>query len=155
MQRRSSLRFGSSVLFAILAQAAAADAGCYFCCCRRADPCRGSAIRSPLESPDLCDSPVGGKYVHTPYYPGYAPDRRCPLPTYSTTNYGITGPGFGTGRLGSRPATYGQGNYGAYSGANQDEAHLLHLGGFGPGGKGSSQPHRGDGDVIDRIEGNQ
>jgi len=152
MQRRSSLLVGSSVLFAILGQAAFVDAGCYCGCCRRADPCRGSAIRSPLESPDRFDFPVGGKDVCRPYYPGYAFDHRCPMPTYTNSSYSITGPGFGPGGLGYRPAAYGQGTYGPYSGANQDEAHLLHLGGFGPGGNGSSQPYRGS-NIIDRIQG--
>jgi len=150
MQRRSSFLVGFSVLFSVLALAAPADAGCYCGCCRKADPCRGSAIRSPLESPDPCDCPVGGRFVCRPYYPGYAYDHKCPTASYTTTSYGITGPGFGPGGMGYRPASYGQANFGSYSGANKDEAHLLHLGGFGPGG---SQPSRGGSDIIDRIQG--
>ncbi len=154
--QRFSLLVGSLIFVAILAQPATTDAGCYCsgcycCCCRRADPCRGSAIRSPLESPDPCDSPVGGKFVVRPYYPGYL-WHDCVPPSYFKTSYSVTGPGFGPVGMGSRPAPYGQGNFGSFTGANQDESHLLHLGGFGPAG-GSSQPNRGSsGDIIDRLQ---
>ena len=50
----------------------------------------------------------------------------------------FTGPGFGAPALGTRPTAYGRGNYGAYSGASRDEANLVRLGGFGPGGTGSA-----------------
>ena len=120
--------------------------------CRRPPRDRGVAICSPLESPDPCDSPVGGKSVYTPYYQGYAPDRRCLPPMYGTvTSYAPTGPGFGAGALGSRPAPYGRSNFGAFSGASQDEAWLLHLGGFGPGAGSPSRPYQGD--IIDRMQG--
>src|SRR5262245_2119896 len=90
--RRLSLLVGSTLFAATALQAVTSDAGCHCGCCRRADPCRGSAIRSPLESPDCCDCPVGGKYVCRPYYPGYMWDR-CVPPSYTTTGYSITGPG--------------------------------------------------------------
>src|SRR5262249_43934688 len=140
--RRWSLLVGSTLFATSLIQTASAQAGCYCCCCRRADPCRGSAIRSPPESPDCCDSPVGGRHVCRPYYPGYMWDC-CVPPSYTSTSYGGTGPGFGQGGMGYRPVAYGHANFGAYTGANQDETHLLHLGGFGPGAGSTPQPDRG------------
>lgn len=86
--------------------------------CRRQDPERGLAILSPLECPDPCDSPVGGRYKCTPYYPGYLSDRRCCYPVSIYSGY----------------ASYGSGSYGTYghySGARRDEANLLRLGGMG------------------------
>src|SRR5262245_56345727 len=90
-------------------------------CCRRAASDRGLAIASPLECPDPCPSPVGGCYRCTPYYPGYAPDRRC-LMLYGTTAW----------QYGPTPALRnGTADYGSYTGASRDEAALLRLGGNG------------------------
>jgi hypothetical protein len=75
----------------------------------------------------------------------------CVPPSYFRTSFGVTGPGYGPGGMGYRPGAYGQANFGGYTGANRDETHLLHLGGFGPGG-GSTQPGR-SGDIINRLEG--
>ncbi|MGQ0634015.1 MAG: hypothetical protein ACT4QC_05380 [Planctomycetaceae bacterium] len=102
--------------------------------CRRAAPDRGLAIRSPLECPDPCDSPVGGRFRCTPYYPGYMPDRRCCLWGATVCN-GNVGPNW-------RPAG-AYGTYGAYSGARSDETNLRHLGGFGPGAVPAELPNRG------------
>jgi hypothetical protein len=114
--------------------------------CRRADPCRGIAILSPLESPDCCDSPVGGCYRYTPYYPGYSPDRRC-LVLYGQTNWAYSGPS--SPASGNRPA-----DYGALTGASRDEATLLRLGGNGSAPRGTYNPSsRTSGDLIDRIHG--
>ncbi|HVU85860.1 MAG TPA: hypothetical protein VHD36_00965 [Pirellulales bacterium] len=101
-------------------------------------PCqRGVAILSPLESPDHCDYPVGGKCVLTPYYPDYCAHRK--------KGPRIFIPGNGVGyfsRRGKRVAGYGEEfvdengqaitetGYGAYQGARQDEENLLRLGGF-------------------------
>src|SRR5215467_558449 len=77
-------------------------------CCRGAAD-RGLAIASPLECPDPCPSPVGGCYRYTPYYPGYAPDRRC-LMLYGTTSWDY---GASTSPA-NRPA-----DYGAFTGASR------------------------------------
>jgi len=123
--------------------------------CRRPARDRGVAILPPLESPDPCDSPVGGTYKIVPYYGGYRWDPRCVPPLYGTvTTYAPTGPGLGQGALGARPP-YGQAGFGAFSGASRDEAYLLHLGGFGPSVNSSYRPYPGNGDIIDRIEGSR
>jgi hypothetical protein len=96
---------------------------------------------------------VGGCYRYTPYYCGYAIDRSCPLPAYGPTGVrGVTRPGFGAAAVGTRTAPTGQLDYGSFSGRNQDEAYLLHLGGFGPGANATRQPSPG-GDILDRIHG--
>jgi hypothetical protein len=148
MKPRLSLLAGCAVLSGSLAQAIVVDAGG---CCYKAAPDRGLAIASPIECPDPCDSPVGGCYLWTPYYAGYAPDRRCPV-IYGTSAgwYG----NYSAGVFGNRPATYGRGNYGAFTGASQDEASLLRLGGRGPASTTPYHPyHGGAGDLIDRIHG--
>jgi hypothetical protein len=120
-----------------------AAAGCH---CRRPAPDRGIAVMSPLESPDPCDSPVGGCYRYTPYYPGYAPDRRCMiLYGQSPWTYGAA-----TSRApGYRPA-----DYGPSTGGSRDEAGLLRLGGNGGSAPGTYGPSSG-GDLLDRIHGRQ
>ncbi len=149
MRRRSAFVVGCTVLSATLVHATGAQAGCR---CRCPDPCRGCAIMSPIESPDPCDPPVGGAYKYRPYYRGYAPDFCCFPPMYGTvSSYPYSGPGFGPGGLGTRPAPYGGANYGAFSGASRDEARLLRLGGFGAAGNGSYRPSQNV-DVIDRIQ---
>lgn len=120
-------------LLAGLVPAQLTQAGCH---CRRADPCRGIAVTSPWECPDPCDSPVSGEYCYSPYYPGYAPDRRCLL------LYGKSPWEHGTGSRG-----YGSGDYGALSGGRRDEKSLLRLGG------NSRATPRTTVDVIDRIRG--
>jgi len=65
---------------------------------------------------------------------------------------GVTRPGFGAAAAGTRTAPTGQLDYGSFSGRNQDEAYLLHLGGFGPGANAPRQPSPG-GDILDRIHG--
>ena len=149
MKRRLRL-LGWIVLAAALAQAPTVEARW----CRRPAPDRGVAILSPLESPDPCDSPVGGTYKIVPYYGGYLWDPCCFPPMYGpVTSYAPTGPGLGKGALGARPAPYREAGYGGFSGASRDEANLLHLGGFGPSANGYYRPHPGNGDIIDRIEG--
>ena len=144
----------TGLVLASLAPLRTASAGWYWGCCKRPDPCRGVAILPPYESPDCYDCPVGGRYKLVPYYGGYLWDPNCYPPLYgSVTTFVPTGPGLGAGGLGSRPAAYGKYGYGTFSGANQDEANLLHLGGFGPGASGSSQPYQRGGDIIDRIQG--
>lgn len=130
----------AACLGAVIPTASVAHAGSH---CRRPDPCRGIAILSPLESPDPCDSPVGGCYRYTPYYPGYSPDRRC-LVLYGQTDwaYGVpTGQGIGNQSAG----------YGAFTGASRDEAGLLRLGGNNPAGRRTTP----GGDLIDRMHGYQ
>ena len=119
-------------------------------CLRRPAYDRGLAILSPLESPDPCSSPVGGKYRYTPYYPGYKPDRRCLTIYGATSTNGYDGPG----AFGNTPAPYGRSDYGAFTGANKDEKYLLHLGGMGPSlSVAPGQPQRATYDIIDRIQG--
>lgn len=138
-----SLSGTAAYLAAVILAADVAQAGS---CCYRPAPDRGIAILSPLESPDPCDSPVGGRYRYTPYYRGYAPDRRCMILYGQSSIYRGAGH---PGPLGSFPA-----NYGAFSGASRDEAGLLRLGGNGAGAYGTYRPYpRGAGDVIDRIQG--
>lgn len=115
-------------------------------CCYRQARDRGLAIMSPIDCPDPCDYPVGGCYRYTPYYPGYAPDRRC-LVLYGTTSC-LPGMSSAPGSM-RQPA-----DYGAFTGASRDEAGLLHLGGNGPGSKAPYRPyHAGSGDLLDRIHG--
>jgi hypothetical protein len=142
MNSRSSLLIAGASLAAGLAGVHAAHAGSH---CRRAAPDRGIAILSPVECPDPCDVPVGGCYRYTPYYPGYAPDRRC-LILYGQTPWQYGGPV--SQPMGNRPS-----DYGAFSGASRDEASLLRLGGNGAGGRGTYRPYSGAGDVIDQIHG--
>ncbi len=150
--RMLSLRF--VIATALAANLTSAVAAASDCCCYRCDPCRGSAICSPLESPDRCPSPVGGCCRYTPYYCGYAIDRRCPLPYYGPTGVrGVTRPSFGAPAVGTRTAPTAQLDYGSFSGGSQDEANLLHLGGFGPAGNGTYRPSGGGGDLLDRIQG--
>lgn len=102
---------------------------------------RGVPILSPIDSPDCYDSPVGGKVQCVPYYSGYCRDKH-PM------NY----LGAGNNYYNLQPAgAYPTGSYGQYSGARQDEANLLRLGGFGPG-NGYVPPER-KADLIDMIEG--
>lgn len=120
------------------------DAGSH---CRRPAPDRGIAILSPLESPDPCDSPVGGCYRYTPYYPGYSPDRRCMiLYGQAPWQYGIPS----AQPMGGRSA-----DYGAFTGASRDEATLMRLGGNSAVGRGTYRTYPGGGDAIDRIHGYQ
>jgi len=126
-------------LVVALATVETADAGA---CCRRAASDRGLAIASPLECPDPCPSPVGGCYRWTPYYPGYAPDRRC-LILYGTSAWQCGGL---TPALRNQPA-----DFGSYTGASRDEAALLRLGGNGPGRNSTYRPYHGD--LLDRIHG--
>ena len=145
MKSNGSLLIAGVCLAAGLSATRAVHAGSH---CRRAAPDRGLAILSPLESPDPCDVPVGGCYRYTPYYPGYAPDRRC-LILYGTTSWQSGPPA--SPALGNRPA-----DYGTFSGASRDEAGLMRLGGNGAGGRGTYRPyHSGAGDLIDRIHGHQ
>ena len=148
--KRFALLIGTTVLLTIAADGRTANA----VWCKRPDWSRGIAILPPVESPDPCDSPVGGCYKVVPYYRGYLFDPRCVPPEYGTvTSYSPTGRGLGAGELGGRPAPYGTGAYGGFTGASQDESNLLHLGGFGPGGDGSYRPYLQGGDIIDRIRG--
>jgi len=138
-----SVRFIVAVLLCLAAELATAHAygGSH---CRRADPRRGIAILSPLECPDPCDSPVGGRYRYTPYYPGYSPARRC-LVLYGQTNWAYATPS-------SQASGAGTADYGALTGASRDEATLLRLGGNGAAPRGSYGPFpRGNGDLLDRI----
>jgi hypothetical protein len=152
MKRRFSLVLGSTVFAAMLPYAGTVEAGG---CCYRAACDRGVATMSPLESPDPCDSPVGVAYRYTPYYQGFAIDRRCMPPMYGTVStHGVPHPSWSTGGLGQRAVPYVRGGYGSFSGASKDESNLLHLGGFGLAGNGSYRPYHGSsGDMIDRIEG--
>jgi hypothetical protein len=148
MHSRRSLLAAFAVLTVSLAQTLEADAGGW---CRKADPTRGLAIASPVECPDPCDSPVGGCELWTPYYPGYSPDRRCPV-IYGTSAgwYG----NYSAGVFGNRPLPYSRGDYGSFTGASRDEASLLRLGGSGPASQTTYRPfHGGAGDLIDRIHG--
>ena len=143
MKSNGSLFLVGACLAASLSPTQTVQAGGH---CRRPAPDRGIAITSPLECPDPCDSPVGGCYRYTPYYPGYAPDRRC-LMIYGTSpwQYGAAAPQ----ALGNRPA-----DYGTFTGASRDEATLLRL--SGNGGRGTYRPsYGGAGDLIDRIHGYQ
>lgn len=145
MTTKKSLSTAVLCIAAGLAAANAAYAGSH---CYRADPCRGIAILSPIESPDPCDCPVGGCYRYTPYYPGYSPDRRC-LMLYGQTNWA-----YGAQSI-SATGSRGPG-YGAFSGASRDEATLLRLGGNGAAPRGSyGISPRGSGDILDRIHGFQ
>jgi len=139
MKSKKTLLLAGASLVAGLSGIQAAHAGGHLF---RQAPDRGLAITSPLECPDPCDSPVGGCYLYTPYYPGYAPDRRCLL------IYGQRPMQYATPAPGTGPA-----NYGAFTGASRDEATLLRLGGNGAGRPGTYRPYPGSGDVIDRIHG--
>lgn len=138
--RRSGLIAGIAVAVGFAAMHSSAGAGSH---CRRPAADRGIAILPPLESPDPCDAPVGGRYRYTPYYPGYAPDRRC-LVLYGQTSWpeGIPQPQYPANRLA---------DYGAFTGARRDEANLLRLGGNSPSARRTAPPQPGSFDVIDRM----
>ena len=139
MKSRKTLLLAGASLAASLGIQAAHAGGHLFC----PAPDRGLAITSPLECPDPCDSPVGGCYLYTPYYPGYAPDRRC-LPIYGQRPMQYSLPA---------PPPVGTATYGAFTGARRDEAALLRLGGNGAGVPRTYRPYPANGDVIDRIHG--
>ncbi len=138
MNSRSSLLLAGASLLVGLSGIRAAHAGGHLF---RQAPDRGLAITSPLECPDPCDSPVGGCYLYTPYYPGYAPDRRCLL------IYGQRPVHYALPRPGAGPA-----DYGAFTGASRDEATLLRLGGNGTARPGASRTSPGSGDIINRLQ---
>jgi hypothetical protein len=149
MNQKLSLVVGCTVLSASLAQTDVYG-GCR--CLRKPASDRGIAVLAPVESPDPCDEPVGGQYFHTPYYPGYAPDRRCPVQYVSPFTYGVvtTGP-----YVGNAPGSAKAG-YGTYTGGSQDEASLMRLGGSGPSSQVPYRPlNEGSGDLIDKIQGNR
>jgi hypothetical protein len=152
VMERFSLLIAATALAASLSCSVSAQAGGR--CCYGPDCTRGVAIMSPLESPDPCDSPVGGAYRYTPYYRGFAIDRNCMPPLYGTiSTHGVPQPTWRAG-LGQRAVPYASGSYGSFSGGSQDETNLLRLGGFGLAGNGSYRPYHGSsGDVIDRIQG--
>ncbi|HEY1603122.1 MAG TPA: hypothetical protein VGG64_26195 [Pirellulales bacterium] len=117
---------------------------------------RGVAILSPVESPDRCYYPVGGKTVYTHYYPDYCPHRKHgPRVCIPGNGYGYLAHGHSISEhLVSEVSADGSGasEYGFYAGARQDEANLLRLGGF----PGSGEAHADTGatpDLIDMIEG--
>ena len=86
--------------------------------------CRGVAIMSPIDSPDPCSPPVGGRPQWVPYYTGYWRD--CPPMNYLPPSAYWTGLSQGQGY-------YSPGSYGPYTGARRDEANLLRLGATGAG----------------------
>jgi hypothetical protein len=123
-------------------------------------PCRrGVAIMSPIESPDHCDYPVGGKTVYTAYYPDYCANRKRGPRLWIPQN--------GKGYLAARgysdhmqPAEHDIENrpevsadFGQYSGAAENEAALLRLGGFGD--PQSSESTERTPDLIDMIHSGQ
>jgi hypothetical protein len=146
MKQIRSLLAGCAVLSAGLAYTEVSEAGK---CLTNADPERGLAILSPYESPDPCYEEVGGNYKFRPYYPGYAPNRRCLLIYGGTTRYSR----YGNTAFPDSPMTPGK-DYGQFSGGSQDETGLMHLGGSGPSSQIPFQPYfPGGGDIIDRIQG--
>src|SRR5262245_61878592 len=121
MITRSSILVGATGLVVVLSAASALASGH----CRNAARDRGLAILSPLECPDPCDSPVGGRPCCVPYYPGYArPCRGC----YNFTCGSADACRPVWNGMPSAGSSYG--SYGAFTGARRDEANLLRLGGF-------------------------
>lgn len=112
---------------------------------------RGIAILSPIESPDHWNPGVGGKPRLIPYYPDY-----CTHPWHgprvfvpdNSPNYAARFAGVCT--TGVEAGTETSPGYGNYSGARQDEANLLHLGGFS--GAGGDRTNTAP-DMIDMIQG--
>lgn len=113
---------------------------------------RGVAILSPIESPDHWDPPLGGHPQCVPYYPDY-----CKHSTHGQ-RIGIPGNGLGyNGPRGATSSTVGAAapeaaaptgaDFGGYSGASQDEAALLRLGGQSGIDRAGRAP-----DLIDRIQ---
>jgi hypothetical protein len=119
---------------------------------------RGVAIMSPVESPDHDCSVVGGKPQCVPYYPDYArPGKHGPrlgVPD-NGEGYGCPGavPGLGAGIPATElPAGIDNASaYGGYSGASQNEAALLHLG--GNAAPGAETRPAGTADLIDLLQG--
>jgi hypothetical protein len=117
---------------------------------------RGVAILSPIESPDRCPAYVGGKTVYTAYYPDYLPHRK--------RGDRIVIPGNGNGYLwwgeaagvpgSTEPVEGVSRDYGYYSGARQDEANLLRLGGDGNMSEVAGEPAAAQADLIDELEWN-
>lgn len=59
-----------------------------------------------------------------------------------------------SGAFDNRSAPYARRDYGAFTGASQDEASLIRLGGRGPSSQTTYRPfNAGSGDLIDRIRG--
>ena len=145
--RRLPILFGSTALAAILAVAATADARGLIGCSARE---RGCAIQSPIDSPDLCDSPVGGIYRIVPYYCGYTAGHQNVAPMYAPSS------GYGYGYNWPAPGAKGSGNYGYFTGARKDEANLKRLGGIGAGGNTANRSSYGSPvDIIDLIGSNR
>jgi hypothetical protein len=116
---------------------------------------RGVAILSPVESPDSWNPGVGGKSRLIPYYPDYCvhpwhgprvfvPDNN---PNYAARFAGVCA---SETEAGVEAGTEAAPGYGNYSGARQDEANLLHLGGFS--GAGGDRTNTAP-DMIDLIQG--
>jgi hypothetical protein len=116
---------------------------------------RGVAILSPIESPDHDCPVVGGKPLCVPYYPDYCTHGshgpRLAIPDdgrgYCCPGSAVSGGSCPTDTL---PMT-ATSTYGIYSGANQNESALLHL-----GGNAMPNPQAGPctapADVIDLIQ---
>lgn len=148
MKAKLLLPTGAVALYMLTMGAELSQAGCKHL--RRQDPERGLAIMSPVECPDLCETPVGGCYRYTPYYPGYLPDK-CPMLYVPQSGYSVPGPGF----FNNAPAAYGRSDYGSFTGASKDEATLVRLGGRS-NAAGIYQPtNPATGDLIDRIQGSR
>ncbi|HEY1784834.1 MAG TPA: hypothetical protein VGG30_04765, partial [Pirellulales bacterium] len=121
---------------------------------------RGVAIMSPIESPDHDCSDVGGKPLCVPYYPDYCTHgRRGPRLSIPDNGGGYCCAGPSTGGLAAglaeqQAAVVPIGSYGYYSGANQNEAALLHLGGNSTPDQ-AARPAGGPADLIDLIHSGQ
>jgi hypothetical protein len=119
---------------------------------------RGVAILSPVESPDRCYYPVGGKTIYTRYYPDYCPHRRQgPRVCIPGNGYGYLAHGLSISEhvVVEVPADgSGASEYGSYAGARQDEANLLRLGGFSGTGDAHAETSVTP-DLIDMIEGSR
>lgn len=109
---------------------------------------RGAAILSPIDSPDGPEPPVGGGVKSVPYYCGYWQD--CD-PSAGVPDYHSPWPPKKSGAARSLSRVRETADYGSYSGARQDEAALLRLGG-GASRTGAPDARHGE-DLIDRIQG--
>lgn len=113
---------------------------------------RGVAVLSPVDSPDGYAPGVGGRVKSVPYYRGYLWSGSQPSRGASPGGYGFRVPGHGRGA--AQAARGARANYGSYSGASQDEAYLLRLGGLGSGANRPRGPGHGPAtDLVDAIQG--
>jgi hypothetical protein len=116
---------------------------------------RGVAIMSPIESPDNDCPMVGGKPQCVPYYPDYCTHphhgRRIAIPD-DGSGYCCPGssPSGAIPAAALPPGVDNSSTYGCYSGGNQNEAMLLHLGGNSSVDP-ATRPADAPADLIDLI----